>query len=109
VYYQAAERKLARLESKDFFPCKIGFTAGNLSTRILGQFPAAGMARLPVVGLAIRTDDGSRLERTIHFALDQAEARIDDAVGAEWFNTSPDRVKAWYLAYVQLVGQLRTT
>jgi len=48
------------------------------------------MARLPVVGPVIRTDDGRGLERAIHFALDQAEARIDEAVGAEWFNSSPD-------------------
>jgi hypothetical protein len=32
----------------------------------------------------------------IHFALDAAEARIDDAIGAEWFDTSIDRIKAWY-------------
>jgi hypothetical protein len=109
VYYQAADRKLADYEGKDSFPCKIGFTTGNLTARILGQFPSTGMARLPVVGLVIRTDDGRGLERTIHFALDRVEARIDDAVGAEWFNTSPERVKAWYLGYMKLVDQLRSS
>ena len=107
AYYQRAEKELAVRDGKDCFPCKIGSTTGNLTTRILEQCRGAGVARLPIVGLVIRTDDGSRLERTIHFALDQADARIDDAVGTEWFNTSPDKVKAWCLAYMQLVGQLR--
>lgn len=108
VYYQASDRRLAELEGRSVWPCKIGFTAGNLSTRIYAQFPATGVARLPVVGLVIRTDDGHGLERAIHFALDSAEARIDDANGAEWFDTSIDRIKAWYQVHVDAVRKLRT-
>jgi hypothetical protein len=59
VYYQVSDRRLAELEGRSGWPCKIGFTAGNLSNRIFTQFPATGLARLPVVGLVIRTDDGT--------------------------------------------------
>jgi Meiotically up-regulated gene 113 len=107
VYYQASDRKLAELEGSNVWPCKIGFTAGNLSTRVFAQFPATGVARLPVVGLVIRTDDGHGLERAIHFALDSAEVRIDDAIGSEWFDTSIDRIKAWYENHIDGVNKLR--
>jgi hypothetical protein len=107
VYYQESDRRLAGHEGRSVWPCKIGFTAGNLSARIFAQFPATGVARLPVVGLVIRTDDGHGLERAIHFALDSAEARIDDAIGAEWFDTSLDRIKAWYKGHIDGVSKLR--
>jgi hypothetical protein len=107
VYYQATEQKLAEFEGKKFWPCKIGFTARNVSVRILAQFTATGMARLPVIGLVIKTDDGHALESAIHFALDQAEVRIDDAPGTEWFDTSPDRIKSWYQTHMETVAKLR--
>ena len=37
VYFNEAERKLASHEGRDWWPCKIGFTTGLLSGRILQQ------------------------------------------------------------------------
>jgi hypothetical protein len=47
IYYQVSGRKWAEHEGRIFWPCKIGFTASDLTARIFGQFPATGMARLP--------------------------------------------------------------
>jgi hypothetical protein len=57
--------------------------------------------------LVIKTDDGRSLERAIHVALDQAEARDDEAIGGEWFYTSPDRIKFWYQTHMGAVAKLR--
>ena len=107
VYFLDSERKLAKYEGRDWWPCKVGFTAGNLTTRILAQGPLTSMSRLPNVGLVIRTDDGHALERALHYALDESGARIAEALGSEWFDTSPVRVKAWYEKYLDAVKMLR--
>lgn len=107
VYFSEAERKLAKHEGRDWWPCKVGFTAGNLTSRILGQGPVTSMARLPVVGLVIRTEDGHSLERTLHLALIDANASIDEGLGAEWFDTSPQRIMDWYSHYLQANERLR--
>ena len=108
VYYQISDREIAELRGRNFWPCKIGFTAVNLTARIFGQFSGTPIVRLPEVGLVIRTEDGHSLERAIHFALVQAEVWIEDAIGKEWFETSPDRIKTWYQAHMETVGKLRT-
>src|SRR5260370_15488187 len=55
VYYQESDRRLAGLEGRSVWPCKIGFTAGNVSARIFAQFPATGVARLPFAGFVLPT------------------------------------------------------
>jgi T5orf172 domain len=107
VYFHDADRKLAKYEDRDWWPCKVGFTAGNLTTRILAQGPSTSMARPPIVGLVIKTEDGHALERALHYALDESGARIAEALGSEWFDTSPNRIKAWHERYLHAVDVLR--
>jgi T5orf172 domain len=107
VYYSEVDRKLAKYEERDWWPCKVGFTAGNLTTRILAQGPMTSMARLPSVGLVIKTDDGHALERALHYALDESDSRIIEALGSEWFETSPSRIKLWHEKYLLAVDTLR--
>ena len=106
VYFSISERKLAKFENRNWWPCKVGFTTGNLTTRILSQGPQTSMARLPTVGLTIKTDDGRALERILHYALEEAGASIEDALGSEWFNTSPERISNWYDQHLIAVGLL---
>ena len=106
VYFSNSERKLAKFENRDWWPCKVGFTAGNLTTRILAQGPQTSMSKLPSVGLVIQTDDGHALERILHYALGEAGASIDDALGSEWFNTSPERISRWYTKHMEAVALL---
>jgi hypothetical protein len=107
LYFNEAERKLAQHEGRDRWPCKIGFTKGRLTTRLLQQKPVTSMSRLPVVGLVIKTNDGHELEQAIHTALDQAGFRLERAVGAEWFDTSPAKIRNWYAAHEQTIAALR--
>ena len=65
------------------------------------------MTRLPSVGLVIKCDDARRLERAVHLALDQAQSRMEDALGNEWFETSPRKIKEWYLTQQQTIVALR--
>jgi hypothetical protein len=109
VYFQEVHRQLARYEHRDCWPCKIGFTQVSLIGRILGQVNKTGMSELPVVGLAIRTEDGRGLEGATHFALDEAGARKEDAPGNEWFHKSPIRIKNWYNAHTSSVAALRAS
>ncbi|MEI9993256.1 MAG: GIY-YIG nuclease family protein [Rhizomicrobium sp.] len=107
LYYQSSDERLARLEGRDHWPCKIGFTAGLVTTRILSQGALTSIAVAPIVGLVIATDDGRMLERAIHAALDQAGTRIDEGFGTEWFQTSPERVVSWYESYRKIVDGLK--
>ncbi len=99
LYSNSSDEKLAGYENKEYWPCKIGYTAGRLTSRLLAQGAMTSIAYAPIVGLVISTDDGRSLEKAIHTALDQAGARIDGKFGTEWFLTSPQRIKDWYQAY----------
>jgi hypothetical protein len=107
VYFNESERRLAKHEGRSRWPCKVGYAPGSLTSRIWGQGIATSMARLPTVGLVIKTDDGYGLERALHFALDEADARIDEALGDEWFETSPQRILEWYRLHHQSIAALK--
>lgn len=107
VYFNDAERRLAAFENRVVWPCKVGFTSRSITVRILGQSPFTSMARLPVVGLVIHTDDGQGLERVLHLALEAAGAWIDEGAGSEWFNTSPSKISDWFSAYQTSLAHLR--
>lgn len=107
VYFYETDRKLALLEGKAIWPCKIGFSSTDPITRIISQCSSTNTVYLPVVGLVIRVGNGRATERAIHAALDEVGARIGDAIGAEWFNTSPEKIRAWYSAYQATLDALR--
>lgn len=85
--------------------------SADLSTaaqqRLGAQRPYTSIGRHPVVGLVIRTDNARALERALHSALDRAASRMGDAVGEEWFETTPQKIKEWYSGYVATIGVLR--
>lgn len=84
----------------DRWPCKIGRTSGDPKRRVARQ--QASMRERPVIGLVIKTDDGTALERSIHLAL--AAKRLD-TFGREWFQTSPAEVKAVFAAIERTEAQ----
>lgn len=107
VYYYAADRDLAQRDGRETWPCKVGFTAQPLTTRILQQHPVTGMHRPPVIGLVIHTANGRVLERAVHAALTEAGSRIDSAYGREWFSTSPSKIADWFGVYSGTVATLK--
>lgn len=76
------------LRSEQDFPCKIGKTSGRVTTRIFGQVTSA-MPELPIVAWVINTNDESTLEKYLHAALTLRNKWKEDALGIEWFTTTP--------------------
>lgn len=91
VYYYNNDKKLAEMEGRDTWECKIGHTSKDLTKRLSQQGINTSHARKPVCGLIIKTDQSSYLESLIHREL--AEQKISADGGREWFSTRPDQVK----------------
>lgn len=103
LYYDSAYQELAELKNIDYWACKIGMTAGtSLKKRLLEQGIKTAFHKLPKVGLVIKSDDAMSVEKSLHKALDLAGCRIEDSLGAEWFYTSPKRIKDWYTDYMKI-------
>jgi hypothetical protein len=65
------------------------------------------MHSYPIVGLVIHTDHGELIEKMMHKALRLARRTVPRSPGTEWFYTTPDAVREWYLAFIgtlQLLG-----
>jgi len=110
LYFNPNDRRLAELEGRDVWECKIGRTSSrDAIQRILGQGIRTSLSRLPTVGLVFRTDDSSALENALHASLRLVGAEVPDSPGNEWFITSPARVEAWYVGFQAALGTIRTS
>lgn len=105
LYYNPNDLRLAQAEGRSTWECKIGHTRGAVDARITGQGVRTSLSHSPVVGLVIRTDDARTLESVLHRSLRLVDSTILDA-GPEWFMTSPDRIRAWYSAYMASLALL---
>jgi hypothetical protein len=100
LYFNPNDRRLAELEGRDAWECKIGGTSGgDPSRRILGQGVSTALSRLPTLGLVLWTLDSAALESTLHSSLRLVGAEVPDSLGSEWFITSPGRIEVWYLSF----------
>lgn len=95
LYYYDVYKKLADIEKKEFWECKIGRTDRDPIQRVIGQ---AGTCypEIPHVALIIYCDDSAALEAAIHSVFKFQNKWIKDAPGKEWFFTSPEEVKNIY-------------
>ena len=108
LYFNPNDRKLAELETRDVWECKIGRTSSSDAIhRILSQGVRTSLSRLPTVGLVIRTDDSAALENLLHSSLRLVEAEVPDSPGIEWFITSPARIQAWYAIIQDALAAIR--
>jgi hypothetical protein len=107
LYFNPNDRRLAELEGRTVWECKIGHTTTTDAIyRILSQGVRTALSRLPTVGLVLRTDDSAALERILHSSLRLIEAEVPDSPGTEWFMTSPARVEAWYARFQNALAAL---
>jgi len=109
VYFNPNDKKLAIAESRNVWECKVGRTSSSSVTlRLISQGVSTALSRPPVLGLVIRTDESSLLEKVLHDSLRIAMSDYDDAIGREWFMTSPGAIESWYIKFLQAIDQLKT-
>ena len=110
LYFNPNDRRLAELEGRDVWECKIGRTSSrDAIQRIWGQGIRTSLSHLPTVGLVFRTDDSSALEKALHSSLRLVGAEVPDSPGNEWFSTSPARVEAWYESFQRALATIKTS
>ena len=108
LYFNPNDRRLAELEGRDVWECKIGRTGSrDAIQRILGQGIRTALSRLPTVGLVLRAEDSAALESALHSSLRLVGAEVPDSPGNEWFITSPARVEAWYESFQNSLAAIR--
>jgi hypothetical protein len=110
LYFNPNDRRLAQLEGRDVWECKIGRTGGgDAMQRILGQGIRTALSRLPTVGVVFRTDDSAALESALHASLRLIGAEVPDSPGSEWFVTSPARVESWYSSFQNALAAIKSS
>lgn len=97
LYYFPTYRRYAESLRDLQWPCNIGRTEGYVAYRIRDQI-GDQLPEKPQLALVLRTDDCLWLESKIHAALKRKGKQIEDAIGEEWFMTSPSAVKSIYLS-----------
>ena len=90
VYYYPAYKKLAKLQGKSSWPCKIGRTVGRVSERVIGQGTA--LPERPSLAIVWKTDRSEVGEQVLHNILQSYGQDIPEAPGKEWFNTTPEEI-----------------
>ncbi|MCX6027099.1 MAG: hypothetical protein NTY23_12740 [Chloroflexi bacterium] len=106
VYYNPNDRELADRKGLDAWECKIGRTQGDVASRIGAQGAKTALSHEPIIGLVIRTDNAALVEAALHASLRLADRQVLDSPGAEWYFTSPPKVKQWYFAFADAFASL---
>ncbi len=96
LYYDQQKRDSAESKDESVWECKIGMTIQELYIRIYQQTGTAVLAERLKIGLHIKTDNPKKIERIIHDILKVRSKHIEEALGTEWFLTSPSEVKEIY-------------
>jgi hypothetical protein len=110
LYFNPNDRRLAELEGRDVWECKIGRTGRrDAIQRTLGQGIRTALSRLPAIGLVLRTEDSGALESALHSSLRLVGAEVPDSPGNEWFITSPARVEVWYGTFQNSLAAIKTS
>jgi hypothetical protein len=94
VYYFPSYKLLAEFRRDERWPVKVGMTAlGDAKIRISDQQGTA-MPEQPAVAYVRRSNTPLKLERLVHAVLFYRGLQLDNAPGSEWFNSTPEEVKA---------------
>ncbi|HMO84811.1 MAG TPA: GIY-YIG nuclease family protein [Lacipirellulaceae bacterium] len=98
-YSYRVYREVAAEKGDQRFRIKVGSATGNPIDRIYAQISASKTAvpDLPEVLVVLRTLAARHLEQWLHRRL----ARVTDAHGLEWFNTSPSELLSHFCDYVR--------
>ncbi len=95
VYYFGLYKSEASRNGEQNWPCKIGLSENEASSRISQQIGTA-LPEIPVWALEIKTANPSWLEAAIHSVLKCRGKWHQKSPGSEWFMTSPEEVLEIY-------------
>ena len=95
VYYFGLYKSEASRNGEQSWPCKIGLSENEASSRISQQIGTA-LPETPVLALEIKTANPSWLEAAIHSVLKCRGKWHQKSPGSEWFMTSPEEVLEIY-------------
>ena len=95
LYYLPTYRRYAESLGAPHWPCNIGRTEDEVTARVSQQI-GDQLPEKPQIALILKTDNCRTLEKKIHDALKRKGKHIQDAIGKEWFLTSPSEVLAIY-------------
>ena len=95
VYYYDIYKHYAEVRGKTSWECKIGRSDIEPIERILSQAKTS-YPELPHIALIIRCSQSQQLEKAIHCILKARGQWIEEAPGAEWFNTNPQEIEDIY-------------
>lgn len=77
LYFNPNDRRLAELEGRDAWECKIGRTSSrDAMQRIWGQGIRTSLSHLPTVGLVFRTDDSGWSARRFPIVLETSGSSL---------------------------------
>jgi len=93
LYYFPTYQWYAESLGSPHWLCNIGSTENEVTDRVSQQI-GDQCPEIPQIALILRTEDCRTLENRIHDVL--KSRRIANAIGTEWFSTSPSEVLAIY-------------
>ena len=98
-WYLPAYKRLAEIEGNRLWPMKVGRTADIPEKRMLFQAPEK-----PKLGFLLRTDSARHWENHFHGHLHLKGQHVPEAVGTEWFMTSPEDLYEIWKALQELIN-----
>jgi len=93
-WYLPAYRQLAVLKGESRFAMKVGHTERDVITRVTEQ--TGTLPERPVFGFRLKVDDAARWESRLHDWLRHNDHHCKEAIGDEWFDTSPEELACVY-------------
>lgn len=92
AYWYPTHEKLAKLENKCHWRIKIGYTQGDVESRVRDQL-GTSTPEMPEIITLCKTS-GDAWERILHGCLSLSNRHVTgDGVGTEWFVTNPDEIR----------------
>ncbi|RKU31578.1 hypothetical protein C6499_04230 [Candidatus Poribacteria bacterium] len=95
LYYFPTYQWYAESLGSPHWLCNIGRTENEVTARVSQQI-GDQCPEIPQIALILRTEDCRTLEKRIHDALKRERRQIANAIGTEWFKTSPSEVLVIY-------------
>ena len=90
-WYLPAYRELATLKGESRFPLKVGTTIDKPFKRMRSHIGTA--PEKPVLGFVWKIKHAYLLEKWMHVELAQRKQHLPDALGDEWFLTTPEELR----------------